>query len=598
MKQPFSIGTITLCALLGLISSPASLAKMLDKPTPQEERVILDDMNGIPNNGQLVPCSASSEAALRALWRMGGHHPETSPAPYRTLEKLKASNWQFPNTTATGRPVRYGAPLEAPDAYSLINVDADPAFENVTSMAFSTMYVVDTDDSAYESLSIVVSTKGDDGQMIATGMNDADQSMRYMPVVAEQLQTPNNPTHGDVMAVAYFSGEAGGNPFCWNMRMDRSYAAGVSAINLIAPTFSPRHTKTHQGPDRTIICLNRQLPNSPYQDGCDYGPTSAYDTERNDLPLVFPFGGSIQTLNKIYTVTLKDGRTVPGFPGQPPVPAALHINLVKKEGGACNASFKNVDLTQWEGFNTANDLITWQFVNPKNRADPTNFLSAGTIGQCTDLTSDDVQDWFMSAALTTVNPNNGKPQNYIPVGIGSMSSDKQYKAFKVFPQVGFQWGCVIEGTPVALANGDNLPIEKLKAGDILIGKSGQPVRVTAVTPGHDKQFIKLVSDSGDIVVVTRDHPILTKAGMRRARDLKIGDTVFGRNGPSALREVRTENREKSANVYSLHLAAADGGDIADTSERAFYAGAILVGDYVAQEFVMRQAQEEKIRHTK
>lgn len=594
MGNRSSIAAIAACALM-ILPLQASPAQTFHKPDAQDDRAIRADVDSTPATGLPVSCGSDSEAAYRAILKMWGRDPQTSPAAYRTLEQLKARNWQFRDMTVTGTPTRYGI-AHAPDDYAVLHVTAtNPYFTNVTAMSFSSMFVTDTDAEKYEVQSVNVYTKDSNGladQLIAAGTNDSQADMRNMPVVAESLTSgPNNPYMADVITLTKFLGEAGGTPFCYNVRMDRARASPTTA-DITDPTNAPNHKPPANGPDRTIICLNRGATNTE-GDFCDYGPTQP-GVQNENLNLVFPFAGKVQTINAIYTMTI-NGRAVPAVPtGTGPKPGTLAIRLVKHEGGACNAQF---DLkSPWQGFSVNQNVLAWQFSNPNDRTDSSNYLSAGNIGLCTDLSASDVQDWYMIATFYDV--RNGQPHSPISVGIGSIGNFDGYDAEKQLPAVGFQWGCVIEGTPVALAAGGTMPIEQLKTGDILAGPSGTRLRVTALTPGYDKKFIKLIDAAGDSVVVTPDHPILTKHGMRRAQDVRAGDTVYGRNGPSVVRAAQTDNREQAARVYSLHLAKLDGGDIANTDDRAFFAGAILVGDYKAQEAVMRQAQRERMHGAK
>jgi hypothetical protein len=597
MRPSLSIAAIAVCALAALMPLHAHSAKTFHPPSPEDDRALRTAVDNIPATGEPVACNQDFEPAYRALLNMWGRDPKRFPAAYRTLDKLKASKWKFPDRTATGRPVRYGM-NHAPDDYSVVHITAtDVYFRNVTAMSFSTMFVNDTDTAKYENQTVNVYTKDSNGlayQLIASGTNDGDASMRYMPVVAEGfVNGPNNPSMANVITVATFLGEAGGSAFCWNVRMDRDRKGGTTSVNVWDPTFATDHQPPATGKDRTIICLNRGATNT-VGDFCDYGPTQP-GTENDNLNLLFPFAGTLTTLNNIYTVTLDDGRVVPGFPSKGGgKPASLMIKLVKVEGGACDAVF-NLG-KPWLGFYVNGNKLTWQFSNPNDRTDASKYLSAGSISACTALSPSDVQDWFMVASLYDV--VNGQPMNYIPVGLGSLQDVDGYDANKLLPPVGFQWGCVIEGTPVSLADGGTVPIEKLKAGDIVMGPSGKRLRVTGITPGHDRNFVKLMNAAGDAVVVTFDHPVLTTDGMRRADHLKVGDTVYGRNGPSALREVRTDHREKPAAVYSVHLAAANGGALADTDDHAFYAGAILVGDHVAQAALRRQAAKDRMHGKK
>jgi hypothetical protein len=577
----------------------AAAAQVFRKPSAADDRALRTEVDNVPATGLPTACDSSSEAATRAQLRMWGRDQKSFPAVYRTLERLKKANWQFANMTETGKPVRYGM-SHAPDDYAMIHVTGTNGFfADVAAMSFSSMYVVDSDTDKYEIQTINVYTKNAQGladKLIASATADnLDNDMRDMPLVAQSLVSGNNnPDLADVIAITKFIGEAGAQDFCWNVRMDRGAQSSVTGVNISDPTPAKGHQPPASGTDRTIICLNRGATNTD-GDFCDYGPTQP-GTENQNLNLLFPFAGSLTTLNPIYTMNL-DGHIIPASPqGTGAQPGTLRIRLVKKEGGSCTAPF-TLD-APWKGFNVVNgNRVVWQFADSHgDRTNSSQYLNAGNIGTCAQLDPGDVQNWYMMA--TFFETKNGLPFKPVSIGIGSLSSFAGYDANKQLPAVGYQWGCVIEGTAIVLADGRTVPIESLKTGDMLMGPSGKPLRVTGVSPGNDRKFIKLVDEAGGAVEVTLDHPVLTDKGMRRARDLRAGDKVYGRNGPSVLREVHADDRKEPARVYSVHLADANGNDIKEINDRAFYAGQILVGDYAAQHAVMEQAAADRMHGKK
>jgi hypothetical protein len=599
MRHRLSLAVLAISALAALMPFQASLAKMKPQPSPEDLAVMQADVGSVPPDGMPYPCSQSSEAAMRAELRVGGRTPQNDPQAYRSLEKLKEKNWQFINRTSTGSPGRYGL-NHAPDGYFILFVSpVQGDNSNVRALAFSTMMVVDSDYSKTETVIVALYLKpklNDNavGPMIVyqQGGTLSNGDMRSMPVVTDsQPGAYTGPPNG-LIAFARFYGEAGGEGFCYNVRMDRDANASPVTIKVDDPSPQPHHHNFIPG-DPVVVCLNRG-PDDPIGDTCDYGPTQP-NANNPEVNLVFPFSGQITLTDDIYAIpyTDPDTQTTWQMPVNPTGKnaAALRIDLVKMEGGSCSASVQ-VD-QHWQGFEVVGPAVGWKFVTPGSRTDASKFLPIGPISVCGDLKTDQYQNWFMTTTLTTVTN-----KNMVTIGIGSIDGLDMYQGYAQTKAIAFQFGCIIEGTPITLAGGGTLPVEKLKAGDILLGPSGKHVRVTGITPGHDTQFIKLVSHDGDSVVVTVDHPILTKHGMRRARDVVVGDIVYGRSGPSPVREVNPDNREKSVRVYNVHLVAADGSNIADIDDRAFYAGAILVGDDVAQKSVMRQAAIDRMQGKK
>jgi hypothetical protein len=569
------------------------------RPTPVEDAAIRDAVDDIPATGEPVKCDTTQEAATRALLRMSGQTPQNAPKIFRALDQLKAKNWEFRDMSPTGKPRRYGM-THAPDSYAVLHVgptdDVTGDFSDVTGASFSSLFVLDTDYSATETQSLMIYTKdsnGDSDELIASGVGDTDShspapaKMRRLPVAAESMTpgTDNNPDRQGIMAVVQYIGTAGDQSFCWWVRLDRDNVGTVD-VKLDAPIKGPFHKPFNDGkPDRLVVCLNRGNPSEG--DYCDYGPSEP-NVHNEDLELVMPFGGMVTTLYPIYTGTDENGHVYPARPqGNKAVPGTLKIMLIKTEGGGCPATAQLA--YPWQGFAVSGRDLVWQFYNPRDRTDGKLFLDMGQIRLCSDIENNGIQDWYMLASFYGMDDNN-KPRYIISFGFGSIKA-QNVASGKVFMPIAFQWGCVIEGTLITLADGREVPVEKLEKGDRLIGRGGKVVRVAGVSPGHDTRFIKLLDEAGQSVVVTPTHPVLTTDGMRLAKDLHPGDTVYGPNGPSRLREVAADDRKKAVRVYSVELQAEDGTALKNIEDRAFYAGSILIGDYTAQGETMRQASK-------
>jgi hypothetical protein len=84
---------------------------------------------------------------------------------------------------------------------------------------------------------------------------------------------------------------------------------------------------------------------------------------------------------------------------------------------------------------------------------------------------------------------------------------------------------------------------------------------------------------GYLLKVTRTHPVLTLAGMRRAEDIKVGDVVFDAFGvEQTIRYVRQAELDPNQRVFNFELAS-DSGEYMD---RLLVGGNIVSGDLSVQ----------------
>ena len=86
--------------------------------------------------------------------------------------------------------------------------------------------------------------------------------------------------------------------------------------------------------------------------------------------------------------------------------------------------------------------------------------------------------------------------------------------------------CIPEHTPVDSPSGPR-PIEKLEAGDLVIGFSGKPVRILqkhSYLENPESRFLRITFSDGAAVDLCPMHRL---AGVR-AREIKIGQTIAGR----------------------------------------------------------------------
>ena len=164
----------------------------------------------------------------------------------------------------------------------------------------------------------------------------------------------------------------------------------------------------------------------------------------------------------------------------------------------------------------------------------------------------------------------------------------------VIAPIKFVWGCVAAGTLVQLANGRSLAIEQVAIGDRVLSPDGEALTVRQTWTGREtKPVVRLALADGRSVVLTDEHPVMTPAGPRLARDLSAGDVVLTAKGPAVLASL--EFAAFDGQVHNLDLApeGVEPADLPDEAVTAFLAGGFAVGDNRMQGLMSQQADAER-----
>ena len=149
----------------------------------------------------------------------------------------------------------------------------------------------------------------------------------------------------------------------------------------------------------------------------------------------------------------------------------------------------------------------------------------------------------------------------------------------------FREGCLAEGTPITLADGRGVPVERVRPGDrVRADTLGGVLTVTDVAHGQESAPLVLLRDSaGREVRLTGNHPVLRADGrVVAAASLRARDEVRTDGGVTRLSSVRRV-RGDSSRVFNLRLGTekelarrAPGG------QTTLFAGGFLVGDMAMQ----------------
>lgn len=140
------------------------------------------------------------------------------------------------------------------------------------------------------------------------------------------------------------------------------------------------------------------------------------------------------------------------------------------------------------------------------------------------------------------------------------------------------WSCLAEDSVITLADGSEVPIASLVEGDrVLSDADGTERTISATFVGMENApLVQIVTENGESLRLTETHPVPTDEGVRLARNLAVGDSVFTTDGPSPL--ISVDRVAYTGNVRNLSVVNADGQDPVDPTERTFFANGIQVGD--------------------
>lgn len=549
-KGMFSIWTRPLSiALLGLAAASANAATP-GRLTVQETNDLRQLIDSAPPHGTPALMDLSNpahERAYYALLRLNGMTPERRPNLYRTLAKVKQTHVGL---RADGAPLpalslqsSAFAGTDAPrNDYAVLNIGTSD-WKKIDSTAFSTMF----NGSHYSNTMVTVTDSS--GDVIKSNAAEEWDGGRDMAVDSGEGE---NKTGGLIDAVGIYYGEdKSGAPY------GPVYAAISGGyfpkqVNNDRPTITTTNTNI-------VVCLNRANADPTAPTACDYGPT---DPGRMPPDIKFPFKGSVQYHDPI---------DIDPATGKPP--KGLYSVTLSLTGRSTGGNCKMVDIAE-KFMNDPNtkikgDTITWDL-------EPANFSTVCwqnnefyTLTLALMLGVKSVPVW-----ATITNAPNAKPT------ISTL----------ITKQLQLQYGCMLEGTPILMADGSTKPVEKVDKGDRLRGRDGTDVIVEWRTTGWDTHSVELTDKAGGRVELTPLHPVATQRGMVQARDLKKGDVVYGPRGRTTLATVTPREAPKAFNVFNLGVVSGTGTAITQRDDAAFFAGALLVGDAAVQgELAARQA---------
>lgn len=141
------------------------------------------------------------------------------------------------------------------------------------------------------------------------------------------------------------------------------------------------------------------------------------------------------------------------------------------------------------------------------------------------------------------------------------------------------WGCLEKGAVIKTRDRGSIPVCDVKIGDYVASVNENYKKVINIYTGNE-EIMKYIEAGGKNVMMTMDHPVLTKEGWKQARQITGSDQIC-MDGElySPVDEVYDEPYYDR--VYSLELGHGDG----------FFANGFYVGDFRKQNSMIKPKPE-------
>jgi hypothetical protein len=356
--------------------------------------------------------------------------------------------------------------------------------------------------------------------------------------------------------VSYYRGEDTINPTNACMQLPNYCVRSCPTCNCTG-SYQTACTNAVTNTTPIKVCYTRGSPNE-----CDYFyPGPAHPTN-----FVFPLQGNAQFSQNIFA----SGTTPTG---------AVTITLENPlKGGGCYLTFQQLAplaAANWTVPTATPNQLNWNFTGA-SFPDPNS---------CLEYYND--TNTYMHVQVNALVMTN---QQFGQFEFTSDRSQIGQPGVYIVPQIQIQQGCLAAGTRIRLADGTTKPIETFAYEHPDIVKSGGGnSKVLDVTKGiEDHPMIRLRTDEGQEILVTRTHPIMTPTGAVMASALKPQDMVLTAEGPARLAQVSLEIY--TGKVYNLRVGSNDDPDIAHMTLEA---NGFIVGDARMQSALEKQEQKRQ-----
>jgi len=159
----------------------------------------------------------------------------------------------------------------------------------------------------------------------------------------------------------------------------------------------------------------------------------------------------------------------------------------------------------------------------------------------------------------------------------------------LLPPMEVAWGCIAAGSLVTMADGSERAIEDIAPGDRVLSGT-DAITVTELTTGLEPNpMVVLVTQAGDRLSLTRDHPVPVRDAILRADAVRAGMAVNGSQGPLVIASVAQGNT--MVPVYNLKLGTPVERFEYGREGMTFLANGLSVGDYHMQTALGRAGRD-------
>jgi hypothetical protein len=159
----------------------------------------------------------------------------------------------------------------------------------------------------------------------------------------------------------------------------------------------------------------------------------------------------------------------------------------------------------------------------------------------------------------------------------------------VIDPLSFVWGCLTADTAITLEDGSRKRAAEITIGERVRSGGGRVRVVEDVVTGVEKEpCLRILSSDGRSLLLTSQHPMITRAGVRQAGALEAGDVLLTEDGEATVTSVAPERYDGT--VYNLKLSRHSDDD----DDTTHFAGGVLVGDQRMQGlFAVREPEEAR-----
>jgi hypothetical protein len=504
--------------------------------------------------------------------KLAGKTPDDSPQLFEQLEDMRVQHERLGYTTGTLAAIDATPSGSAPHGLSSggndpVSTISDNSASRSSQHAFSSLDILpngEDDPVAQEVLATVSALEDAYYSFVDVGawdkngtpLGNMDWLDAYGPMPFTTVATQGNLTLAT-------RDELEADSFVWQDRVGaaprNSYMVGPQRRG---PQFDP---PVITGPVDSVggecidICLNRA-----WTGDCDY------DLTGTPTALKIPLAGCISLDSPASANSYSFNQTqITSWASSGCNDDCGQIRVTLQDvGGGCNVDQDSSIYGSMQQF--------YQRVTLSNGGDTLCWDMTGANAMMFDPSCRQVQDSVeLTMNLTLPWQHNGGL-----TGVSTISlTNNDQSATPDFPCITVTNSCLAEGTMIELASGQPVAIEAIEAGVKAAspyGSGGLTVMDTAKGT-EDVPMVRIEDEAGRTLLLTTKHPILvTGRGMVQAEDLKAGDSVETKMGPSRLVAVSREAFD--GNVHNLKVASDIEANSLKPDQTVLYANGFVVGD--------------------